>query len=56
MGLQHAMKKWTQSDQRFWKNDGSKDLRTIKEEDQIDRKSRRKLLQNASKWSNDRLW
>ncbi len=36
---------------------GQKDLRTVKKGGQQDRKSRRKLMQNALKWSNDRfLW
>ncbi len=34
---------------------GQKDLRAIKR-GQIDRKSRRTLVQNDSKWSNDRFW
>ncbi len=53
--VQHAMKKWTQWDLRFCKNEGSKRSKNCKKGDQQDRKSRRKLVQNASKWSNDRF-
>ncbi len=43
------MKKIDQSDLRFWKNKGSKRSKG----GQLDRKSRRKLIQKASIWSND---
>ncbi len=45
--VQHMIKKWTLSDLRFCKNEGSK-LSNINEKGgQLDRKSRRKLIQNA---------
>ncbi len=47
--------KWAQSDLRFWKNEGSKRSKNNKKGGQLDQKSRRKLVQNASKWSNDRF-
>ncbi len=43
--FQHAMKKWTQQDIRFCKNEGSKRSKNCKKEGQQDRKSRRKLVQ-----------
>ncbi len=49
------MKKWTQQDLRFCRNEGSKRSKNCKKGGQQDRKSRRKLTQNASKWSNDRF-
>ncbi len=55
-GVRHMMKKWTQSDLRFWKNEGSKRSMNNEKGDQQDRKSRRQLVQNASNWSNERLW
>ncbi len=45
----HAMKKWTQSDVRVCKNEGSKRSNNSETGGQQDRKSRRKLLQNTLK-------
>ncbi len=45
-GVQQAMKKWTQRDLRFCKNEGSKDLTNNNEKGgQQDRKSRSKFVQ-----------
>ncbi len=52
-GGQHVMKKWTQQDLRLCKNDGSKRSNNNVKGGQQDRKSRRKLVQIASKVSND---
>ncbi len=49
------MKKWTQWDLRFCKNEGSKTSNNNEKGDQQDRKSRRKLVQIASIVSNDRI-
>ncbi len=54
-GVQHVMKNWTQRDLRFCKNKASKRYKNCKKGGQQDRKSRRKLVQNASKWSNNRF-
>ncbi len=40
-------------DQRFWENEGSKRSNSNKKRVQLDRKSRRKFVQNTSKWSNE---
>ncbi len=47
--------KWTQRDLRFCKNEGSKRSNDNEKGGQQDRKSRRKLVQIASKVSNDRF-
>ncbi len=48
-------KKWTQWDLRFCKNDESKISNNNEKGGQQDQKSRRKVLQIASKVSNDRF-
>ncbi len=54
-GVQQAMKKWTQQDLRFCKNEGSKISNNNEKGGQQDQKSRRKLVQIASKVSNNRF-
>ncbi len=45
--VQHAIKRWTQLDVRFCKNEGSKRSKTNENWGQLDRKSKRKWMQNA---------
>ncbi len=45
--VQHTITNWSQSDLRFCKNEGSKRSKINKKGDQLDRKSRRKLIQKA---------
>ncbi len=45
-----------ESDSRFCKNEGSKRFKNNEKWDQQDKNSKRKLVQNASKWSNDGFW
>ncbi len=54
-GVQHLMKKWTQRDLRFYKNEGLNRFNNNEKGGQQDRKSRRKLVQIASKVSNNRF-
>ncbi len=49
-------KKGTQSDLRFCKYLGSKRSKINEKGGQLDRKSRRKLKQNANKWLNNTFW
>ncbi len=44
-GIKHVMKKWTQQDLRFCKNEGSKRSNNNEKGGQQDQKSRRKLAQ-----------
>ncbi len=53
-GGQHVMTKWTQWYLRFFKNEESKISNNNEKGGQQDRKSRRKVVQIASKVSNDR--
>ncbi len=47
-GVQHGIKKWTQSDLKFCKNEGSIRSKTNENGSQLDRKLRRKLIQNGT--------
>ncbi len=46
----HTIKKWTQSDLKFCKNEGSIRSKTNEKGGQLDRKLRWKLIQNAKNW------
>ncbi len=43
--VQHTIKKWTQSDLNFYKNEGSIRSKTNEKGGQLDRKLRRQLMQ-----------
>ncbi len=45
--VQHAIRKWTQLDLKFCKNEGSIRSKTNEKRGQLDRKLRRKLMQNG---------
>ncbi len=45
--VQHVIKKWTQSDLKFCKNEGSTRSKTNEKGSQFDRKLTRKLVQNG---------
>ncbi len=48
--VRHTIKKWTQSDVKFCKNEGSIRSKTNEKGGQLDRKLRRKLIQNGKNW------
>ncbi len=48
--VRHVIKKWTQSDLKFCKNEGS--IRSKTKGGQLDWKLRRKLIQNGKNWCN----
>ncbi len=54
--VQHIIQNWTESDLRFRKNEGSKRFKINGKGVQLDRKSRRKLIQNASKLLDNTFW
>ncbi len=45
--VQHAIKKWTQSDLKFCKNEGSIRSKTNEKGGQLDKKLRLKVMQNG---------
>ncbi len=45
--VQHAKKTWTQSDIRFCENEGSNRFKINEKRGHLDRKYRRKFIQNA---------
>ncbi len=45
--VRHAIKKWSQSDLKFCKNEGSIRSKTNEKGDQLNRKLRPKLIQNG---------
>ncbi len=55
-GCRVRWKKLTQSDLNFWKNKGSNRSQNNKNSLSLDWKLRKRLVENASKWSNNRFW
>ncbi len=54
--VRHTNKNWTQSDLRFYENVGSYRFKINEKGGQLDRKSRRKLIQNAYNLLNNTFW